>query len=157
MPQPPRWLVGEAPLYPFFALPVSTERQPSLVLLIDGDNVSAKLAEFIFSQIEQRGRVVVKRIYGDWSSSRLQSWKSVLADHALVPVQQCRYTGSKNATDGRMIIDAMDLLHQGTYDAFYLVSSDSDLASLAARIRESSLAVYGIGEPKTPKPFVNAC
>jgi hypothetical protein len=56
-----------------------------------------------------------------------------------------------------MIIDAMDLLHSGVVDGFCLVSSDSDYTRLATRIRESGIYVMGLGEKKTPKPFVNAC
>jgi hypothetical protein len=56
-----------------------------------------------------------------------------------------------------MIIDAMDLLHSDVVDGFCLVSSDSDYTRLATRIRESGVFVMGIGEKKTPKPFVNAC
>jgi hypothetical protein len=87
----------------------------------------------------------------------MNSWKDVLNFHAVQPIQQFRYTIGKNATDSAMIIDAMDLLHSGVVDGFCLVSSDSDYTRLATRIRESGVFVMGIGEKKTPKPFVNAC
>jgi hypothetical protein len=103
------------------------------------------------------GLVTVRRIYGDWTTSSMNSWKDVLNYHAVQPIQQFRYTVGKNATDSAMIIDAMDLLHSDVVDGFCLVSSDSDYTRLATRIRESGVFVMGIGEKKTPKPFVNAC
>ena len=103
------------------------------------------------------GLVTVRRIYGDWTTSNMNGWKEILNFHAFQPVQQFRYTIGKNATDSAMIIDAMDIMHSGVVDGFCLVSSDSDYTRLATRIRESGVYVMGIGEKKTPKPFVNAC
>jgi len=131
--------------------------QPSIAVLIDGDNVSPKHASSLFQEMSKLGRLAVKRIYGDWSSTQLKSWFAILHDYAIAPVQQSRYTTGKNATDGRMIIDAMDLLYTDRYDTFCLVSSDSDFASLAMRLRESGVVVYGFGEKMTPKSFVQAC
>ena len=99
----------------------------------------------------------VKRAYGDWTTSNLKGWKAHLHKHAIQPVQQFSYTQRKNATDSSLIIDAMDLLHEGRLDGFCLVSSDSDFTRLANRLRESGLVVYGFGEKKTPEPFVSAC
>jgi hypothetical protein len=101
--------------------------------------------------------VTVRRIYGDWTTSSMNSWKDTLNFHAFQPIQQFRYTIGKNATDSAMIIDAMDILHSSVVDGFCLVSSDSDYTRLATRIRETGIFVMGIGEKKTPKPFVNAC
>ncbi|MCX7754739.1 MAG: NYN domain-containing protein, partial [Anaerolineales bacterium] len=97
------------------------------------------------------------RIYGDWTTPSMNSWKEILNYHAVQPIQQFRYTVGKNATDSAMIIDAMDILHSGVVNGFCLVSSDSDYTRLATRIRETGVFVMGIGEKKTPKPFVNAC
>ncbi|HEY9525549.1 MAG TPA: NYN domain-containing protein, partial [Anaerolineales bacterium] len=105
----------------------------------------------------RHGQVTVRRIYGDWTTSNMNSWKETLNFHAFQPIQQFRYTVGKNATDSAMIIDAMDLLHSGVVDGFCLVSSDSDYTRLATRIREAGVFVMGIGEKKTPKAFVNAC
>jgi Fe-S-cluster formation regulator IscX/YfhJ len=105
----------------------------------------------------RHGQVTVRRIYGDWTTSSMNSWKDILNFHAFQPVQQFRYTIGKNATDSAMIIDAMDILHSGVVDGFCLVSSDSDYTRLATRIRESGIFVMGIGKKNTPKPFVNAC
>jgi len=128
-----------------------------IAILIDGDNAQANLLPQTLVEAGKYGLVTVRRIYGDWTTSSMNSWKDVLNFHAVQPVQQFRYTIGKNATDSAMIIDAMDLLHAGVVDGFCLVSSDSDYTRLATRIRESGVFVMGIGEKKTPKPFVNAC
>src|SRR5512136_1095564 len=128
-----------------------------IAILIDGDNAQANLLPQTLVEAGKYGLVTVRRIYGDWTTSSMNSWKDVLNFHAVQPVQQFRYTIGKNATDSAMIIDAMDLLHTDVVDGFCLVSSDSDYTRLATRIRETGVFVMGIGEKKTPKPFVNAC
>jgi uncharacterized LabA/DUF88 family protein len=129
----------------------------SLAVLIDGDNASASIVEGLLAEVARFGVANVKRIYGDWTSPALGAWKQVLLEYSIQPVQQFRYTTGKNATDSAMIIDAMDLLYSSRFTGFCLVSSDSDFTRLAARIRESGIAVYGFGEKKTPRPFVSAC
>ncbi len=128
-----------------------------LAVLIDADNARAQHLEPLLVEIAKYGSASVRRAYGDWTSTQLKSWKSVLLDQSVQPIQQFSYTTGKNATDSALIIDAMDLLHGGTVDGFCLVSSDSDFTRLAARIREQGLKAYGFGERKTPTPFVNAC
>ncbi|MBN2388048.1 MAG: NYN domain-containing protein [Anaerolineales bacterium] len=138
------------------------EQHPTLLrrkiaILIDGDNAQSSLLPQMLVEAGKYGLVTVRRIYGDWTTSSMNSWKDVLNFHAVQPIQQFRYTIGKNATDSAMIIDAMDLLHSGVVDGFCLVSSDSDYTRLATRIRETGVYVMGIGAKKTPKPFVNAC
>lgn len=133
------------------------QNQQKLAVLIDADNAQATVADGLFAEIAKYGVASVKRIYGDWTSTHLRSWKEVLLTHAINPVQQFTYTAGKNATDSAMIIDAMDLLYTESLDGFCVVSSDSDFTKLCSRIREAGLVVYGFGERKTPKPFVNAC
>lgn len=134
-----------------------TGSEARLAVLIDADNASAQHLEQLLVEIAKYGTASVRRAYGDWTSSRLTSWKTGLLQHSVQPIQQFSYTTGKNATDSALIIDAMDLLHAGKLDGFCLVSSDSDFTRLAARIREQGLTVYGFGERKTPKPFVAAC
>jgi uncharacterized LabA/DUF88 family protein len=131
--------------------------QKKLAVLIDADNTQPSIIEGLLVEIAKYGTASVKRIYGDWTTPSLNSWKQVLLQHAIIPIQQFRYTVGKNATDSAMIIDAMDLLYTEKLDGFCIVSSDSDFTRLASRIRESGLTVYGFGEQKTPKPFVSAC
>lgn len=128
-----------------------------IAILIDGDNAQASLLPQMLVEAGKYGQVTVRRIYGDWTTSNMKSWKEILNYHAVQPIQQFRYTVGKNATDSAMIIDAMDILHSGAVDGFCLVSSDSDYTRLATRIRETGIFVMGIGAKKTPKPFVNAC
>ena len=128
-----------------------------IAMLIDGDNAQAGLLTQMLVEAARYGQVTVRRIYGDWTMSNMNSWKDTLNFHAFQPIQQFRYTVGKNATDSAMIIDAMDIMHSGVVEGFCLVSSDSDYTRLATRIRETGIFVMGIGEKKTPKPFVNAC
>lgn len=126
-------------------------------ILIDADNVSDKYIKVILDETANNGIATYKRIYGDWTSKRLASWKGVLLENSIIPMQQYNYTTGKNSTDSAMIIDAMDILYSGTVDGFCIVSSDSDFTRLAARLRESGMQVIGMGEEKTPKPFISAC
>ncbi|SEF88584.1 NYN domain-containing protein [Marinobacterium lutimaris] len=129
----------------------------TLAVLIDADNANPRIVDGLLNEVAKLGVASVKRIYGDWTTPNLGSWKAVLLEHSIQPIQQFRYTTGKNATDSAMIIDAMDLLYTGPFSGFCLVSSDSDFTRLAARIREAGKVVYGFGEMKTPKPFVAAC
>ncbi|CAN5172657.1 NYN domain-containing protein [soil metagenome] len=132
-------------------------KRNKMAILIDGDNARPTLIGKILSEAGKHGPTTIRRIYGDWTTSNMNGWKDALNNHAVQPIQQFRYTVGKNATDSAMIIDAMDLLHSGLVDGFCLVSSDSDYTRLATRIRETGIFVMGIGELKTPRPFVNAC
>ncbi|HUE98551.1 MAG TPA: NYN domain-containing protein [Anaerolineales bacterium] len=134
-----------------------TNGRQKIAVLIDGDNAQSSLLPQMLVEAGRHGQVTVRRIYGDWTTNNMNSWKETLNYHAFQPIQQFRYTVGKNATDSAMIIDAMDLLHSGVVDGFCLVSSDSDYTRLATRIRETGIFVMGIGEKKTPKAFVNAC
>jgi uncharacterized LabA/DUF88 family protein len=136
---------------------MATESSGTLALLIDGDNASPKIIVGLMAEIANYGTASVKRIYGDWTGPNLKGWKECLLEHSIQPIQQFAYTTGKNATDGAMIIDAMDLLYTGRFSGFCIVSSDSDFARLAARIREQGVTVYGFGERKTPRPFITAC
>jgi hypothetical protein len=132
-------------------------RAPRLAVLIDADNASARIAPGLFEEIAKIGEASVRRIYGDFSGTRLRAWAEILSTHAIMPHQNFAYTSGKNASDIALVIDAMDLLHSGRFDGFCLVSSDSDFTRLAARIREQGVDVYGFGEQKTPESFRQAC
>lgn len=136
---------------------LKTLSRSKIAMLIDGDNAQAGLLSQMLVEAGRHGQVTLRRIYGDWTTNSMNSWKDTLNFHAFQPIQQFRYTVGKNATDSAMIIDAMDIMHSGVVDGFCLVSSDSDYTRLATRIRETGIFVMGIGEKKTPKPFVNAC
>ncbi|TDQ29101.1 OST-HTH/LOTUS domain-containing protein [Zeaxanthinibacter enoshimensis] len=128
-----------------------------LAVLIDGDNIPSAYVKEMMEEIAKYGNPTIKRIYGDWTNPRLGKWKQLLLENAITPIQQYGYTTGKNATDSAMIIDAMDILYTGDVTGFCIVSSDSDFTKLATRLREAGKQVYGIGEKKTPNPFIVAC
>lgn len=128
-----------------------------LAVLIDADNIPHSNIAGMLDEIAKLGIPTIKRIYGDWTKPTVSGWKPALLKHAITPIQQYSYTSGKNATDSAMIIDAMDILHSQKVDGFCLVSSDSDFTRLATRLRESGMLVIGIGEKKTPNPFIVAC
>lgn len=128
-----------------------------IAVLIDADNAQHSKIKPIMDEISAHGHIVIKRAYGDWSRDNLKGWKQSLNELAIQPIQQFAYTTGKNSTDASMIIDAMDLLYSNKFDAFVLVSSDSDFTKLASRLRESEIFVFGVGERKTPIAFRNAC
>lgn len=126
-------------------------------VLIDADNVSDKYVKIILDEISNYGVATYKRIYGDWTKPKFARWKTMLLEHSITPIQQYSYTVGKNATDSAMIIDAMDILYSGKVEGFCLVTSDSDFTRLASRLREAGMDVIGMGETKTPKPFISSC
>ena len=133
------------------------EKDLRLAVLIDADNASRTAMKDVMAEVAVYGTPTIKRIYGDWTSPNMNTWKSILLETAITPIQQYSYTTGKNSTDSAMIIDAMDILYSGNCDGFVLVSSDSDFTRLATRLREAGMKVYGMGEKKTPKPFIVAC
>ena len=128
-----------------------------LAVLIDADNIPYSNVKGMLEEIAKYGTPTFKRIYGDWTKPTVAGWKSVLLENAITPVQQYSYTRGKNSTDSAMIIEAMDILYSGKVDGFCIVSSDSDFTRLATRLREAGMKVIGIGERKTPHPFIVAC
>ncbi len=129
----------------------------NIAVLIDGDNIPSAYIKEMMEEIAKYGNPTIKRIYGDWTNPRLGKWKNVLLENAITPIQQYGYTSGKNATDSAMIIDAMDILYSGKVNGFCIVSSDSDFTRLATRLREAGMQVIGMGEKKTPNPFIVAC
>ncbi|SHI99803.1 Uncharacterized conserved protein, LabA/DUF88 family [Dethiosulfatibacter aminovorans DSM 17477] len=128
-----------------------------LAVLIDADNIPSKKITEMMEEIAIYGVPTFKRIYGDWTSPNLSGWKKVLLKNAITPIQQYSYTTGKNSSDSALIIDAMDILYSNKVDGFCIVSSDSDFTRLATRLREAGMKVIGIGEKKTPEPFIIAC
>lgn len=129
----------------------------NFAVLIDGDNIPSAHVKEMMEEIAKYGNPTIKRIYGDWTKPHLSKWKNLLLENAITPIQQYGYTTGKNATDSAMIIDAMDILYSGKVNGFCIVSSDSDFTRLATRLREAGMTVLGIGERKTPNPFIVAC
>ena len=136
---------------------MKTSKDVRIAVLIDADNIPSTNVKAMMEEIAKYGTPTFKRIYGDWTKPNLNGWKNVLLENAITPIQQYGYTTGKNATDSAMIIDAMDILYTEKVDAFCIVSSDSDFTKLATRLRESGMKVIGLGEKKTPGPFIVAC
>ncbi|MDQ3194180.1 MAG: NYN domain-containing protein [Bacteroidota bacterium] len=136
---------------------METLKELRLAVLIDADNIPYSNIKGMMEEIAKYGTPTFKRIYGDWTKPTLTGWKSVLLENAITPVQQYSYTIGKNSSDSALIIDAMDILYTGRVDGFCIVSSDSDFTRLATRLREAGMLVYGIGEKKTPSPFIASC
>src|SRR5258706_2569940 len=136
---------------------MKTAKDIRIAVLIDADNIPSTNVKAMMEEIAKYGTPTFKRIYGDWTKPNLAGWKNVLLENAITPIQQYSYTTGKNATDSAMIIDAMDILYSEKVDAFCIVSSDSDFTRLATRLREAGMTVIGLGEKKTPNPFIVAC
>jgi len=133
------------------------DTEKKIAVLIDAENAQYSVLGAVLSELSKHGHIVIKKAYGDWSSTHLKNWKQPLNELAINPVQQFSYTQGKNSSDAAMIIDAMDLLYSNKFDAFALISSDSDFTKLASRLKESQIFVFGVGEQKTPVAFRNAC
>ena len=136
---------------------MDTQKEIRLAVLIDADNVPYSNVKGVMEEIAKYGTPTFKRIYGDWTKPTVSGWKNVLLENAITPIQQYSYTSGKNSSDSALIIDAMDILYSGKVDGFCIVSSDSDFTRLATRLREAGMKVFGIGQKKTPNPFIVAC
>lgn len=136
---------------------MDTQKDIRLAVLIDADNVPYSNVKGVMEEIAKYGTPTFKRIYGDWTKPTVGGWKNVLLENAITPIQQYSYTSGKNSSDSALIIDAMDILYSGKVDGFCIVSSDSDFTRLATRLREAGMKVFGIGQKKTPNPFIVAC
>lgn len=128
---------------------MSERDRPLLAVLIDADNVPARYAAKIMREVASIGEPALRRVYGDWSNDHLKGWKDPIHQLGLVAHQETANSRGKNATDIGLVIHAMDILHSGRFDAFVIVSSDSDFTALVNRLREDGLTVIGIGEKKT--------
>ncbi|WP_372016728.1 NYN domain-containing protein [Pseudoxanthomonas sp. 10H] len=133
------------------------ELEKRIALLVDADNAPAGKIDVILAEVARHGVANVRRAYGNWKSSSLKGWEAVLHEYAIRPIQQFAYSSGKNASDMAMVVDAMDLLYARNLDGFAIVSSDADFTPLVMRLLTDGVKVYGFGEQKTPKPFVNAC
>lgn len=136
---------------------MENNKELRLAVLIDAENVPSNNLKGMMEEIAKYGTPTFKRIYGDWTKPHINRWKNVLLENAITPIQQYSYTQGKNASDSAMIIDAMDILYTGRVDGFCIISSDSDFTRLALRLREAGMKVIGMGEKKTPAPFIVAC
>lgn len=129
----------------------------NIALLIDADNASPAGIDPVLTVLAELGQVNIRRAYGNWRKPALKSWADLVHRYGIEPQQQFDLTRGKNATDMKMTIDAMDLMYRGRVHGFGIMSSDSDFMPLAMRIRQDGYPVYGLGSPKTPEAFRQAC
>ncbi len=129
----------------------------NIALLIDSENISADYVSLIIDEANKFGKITYRRVYGDWTTDILKTWKSKAIEFGLTPVQQYAYTKGKNSSDFSLIIDAMDILYRGKVEGFCIVTSDSDFTRLVTRLKEDNQFVIGMGESKTPVSLVNGC
>lgn len=129
----------------------------NIALLIDADNASPAGIDAVLTVLAELGAVNIRRAYGNWAKTALSGWSGLAHQYAIEPQQQFDVTKGKNATDMKMVIDAMDLLYSGRVDGFGIMSSDSDFAPLVMRLRQNGLPIYGFGTEKTPLSFRQAC
>ncbi len=125
-----------------------SENQNLFALLIDGDNAQVALIPQILDALQEYGKPIIKKVYGDWSQDQLKNWKPIASKYNIDLEHHYTARKGKNATDIALVIDAMDNLKEwrGKVDGVCIVSSDSDFTLLARRIRKENLMVIGIGK-----------
>ena len=133
------------------------EHIQKIALFIDADNAQANKFDMVLSEVAKYGVVTIRKAYGNWTSSTLKQWESILHEYAIQPIQQYDLTKGKNASDISLVIDAMDVLYTKEIDVMCFISSDCDFTPMVVRALAEGKVVLGFGERKTPTPFVNAC
>lgn len=129
----------------------------SIAVLIDGENVDRLKVESILARIGQFGEITTRRVYGDWSQEKQKQWDETVSACALRTMHHYVHSTQKNTSDIALVIDAIDLLYTGKYDAFVIVSSDGDFSNLAVRLRNEGKFVIGVGRRKTNYNFITIC
>ena len=115
-----------------------------IAVLIDYENVGLGSIQWLFDQISDFGRVIVKRAYADWSVA--SNRRDALLELGIDAIHLFQTAGSgKNASDIRLAIDAIELLYQSPVDTFVIVSSDSDFVPLVSKLRAAGKTVIGAG------------
>ncbi|MFC1939915.1 NYN domain-containing protein [Chloroflexota bacterium] len=133
----------------------ATERQ--VAVLIDVENVGLNTIQWLFDQISDVGRIIIKKAYADWTIAGNK--RDQLLELGIEPIQLFRSSSSgKNSSDIRLAIDAVDLLYSSPVDTFVIVSSDSDFVPLVGKLRAAGKIVFGAGEQaKAPPTLVKSC
>lgn len=137
---------------------MATSVEQRLAVLIDADNISANLVGEIFKKAHSIGTPIARRAYGmvncfNSSGGRARAQR----EFGVVARPQVSNVSKKNVADIALVIDAMEFLYTNPCEGICIVSCDSDFSALASKIREGGKAAYGMGGPKTPASFRNAC
>ena len=88
------------------------DHERRVAVLIDAENIAPKYLPIVLSEANNLGSVNIKRIYGDWTMPQMSSWRTVILDNSIQPIQQYSNVSGKNSSDSALIIDAMDLLYR---------------------------------------------
>ena len=128
-----------------------------IAVLIDYENVGLGVIQWLFDQISDVGRVIVKRAYADWSAAANR--RDELLELGIDAIHLFHAANSgKNASDIRLAIDAIELLYQSPVDTFVIVSSDSDFVPLVSKLRAAGKTVIGAGRrAATSRTLVLSC
>jgi uncharacterized protein (TIGR00288 family) len=133
---------------------MSDPSEPNLAVFCDYENVAlgAQDAAFgafdidlVIERLLEKGKVVVKKAYSDWS--RYDAAKRPLHEAAfeLIEIPHVSYSG-KNSADIRLVVDALDLCYTKSHvTVFVIVSGDSDFSPLVSKLRENDKRVIGVG------------
>ena len=128
-----------------------------VAVLIDDENVGLGSVEWLFDQVSNLGRILVRRAYADWSKGGGQRDQLLTLGIEPIHVFQASSSG-KNASDIRLVMDAIDLLFSSPVDTFVIVSGDADFLPLVNKLRSSGKMVIGAGRQKaTSSTLVKAC
>ena len=131
--------------------------EQKIALFIDAENISAKFGKLIIENLESRGEIFIRRIYGNWEKNSLRKWDDVIRHYGLRTIHQIDFNVAKNATDMSLTVDAMDVLYTKQVTTFAIVSNDSDYTPLAVRLREYGIYVIGMGSKESSSSFRHAC
>ena len=103
-------------------------------IFVDAENVSHVDMPYIMMEVKKFGRVIVNRLYADWSSPAVEKWKPHLVQYAMEPVH-CAKLPKKNSVDIKMIDDIYDILYfKQSVDTYILVTNDMDYLTCCRKI-----------------------
>lgn len=131
---------------------------PQIALFIDADNISYKDLPYILKQTRRQGNVILHAVYGDWDQPHLQKWKDVASQEENFKLRhQTNRQNSKNSTDMRLMMDAMEVLYRIPIDIFCIVTNDADYVPLCDKLYESQKEVIGIGYSHASEALIRSC
>ena len=140
------------------------ERESSLAVLVDFENMARPGAKgradfdihLVLNRLAEKGRVIVKRAYADWSRYRDARHELMNAGLGLIEMPSAR-EGAKNRADIQMAVDAMELAYSREHvNAFVIVSGDSDFTPLVGKLRELNKRVIGVGNRESASELLIA-
>ena len=139
--------------------------EPLIAVFVDFENlaIGAQVTdsgrfqiELVLKRLLEKGRIVYKRAYCDWSRYRNAVREFHRQGIGLVDIPQTRMSG-KNSADIHMVVDALDLCYSKDHiDTFALLSGDSDFSPLVYKLKENDKRVIGVGVKKSTSDLLIA-